>query len=394
MRKFWITFNFYAKEHFTKKSLIWLVIFIAAPIGIFLAINHFGGGGNDGVAIVQESGEFTLPAGFFADVERVDFHFVDREAASELLYNGTVDDVFIITGAERPELRIESNRLNVSWEVEMMLNQFLTNIHLETLMIYHDLPAEIMAELVTPIEVEMEVADFEDLVAVEIINFILPYAVFMLVLMSGSMTANSVASEKTSRVMEVMLGKVHPTYTMISKVLASLVGVLMPIIGLVIGAVIAHIIGFADLGMIVELIDAHFSFNALLLTFAVLILGYFCFIFLFAAAGAVANSIESLQSTLQPLMYVIMAPFFLTIFLSMDSVAMNILVYVPVISPFVLVQRYLIGASGMIEVFIVLILMIAFSVFTLWLSARLYMNGISNTKEKISLKDWKQMLVK
>ena len=394
MRKFWITFNFYAKEHFTKKSLIWLVIFIAAPIAIFFAIDYFGGGSYDSVAIVQESSEFILPAGLFEDVEQINFHFVDQDVASELLSDGVVDDVFIIAGDQRPELRIESNRLNPAWQVEMRINQFLTNIHLESLMLAYDLPADVIAEIITPIEIEMEVADFEDLVAVEIINFILPYAVFMLVLMSGSMTANSVASEKTSRVMEVMLGKVHPTYTMISKVLASLVGVLMPIIGLVVGAVIAHIIGFADLGMIVELIDAHFSFNALLLTFAVLILGYFCFIFLFAAVGAVANSIESLQSALQPLMYVIMGPFFLTIFLAMDSVAMNILVYVPIISPFVLVQRYLIGASGTIEVFIVLILMIAFSIFTLWLSARLYMNGIANTKEKLKLKDWKNMLVK
>ena len=394
MRKFWITFNFYAKEHFTKKSLIWLGIFMLAPIAIFFAIDHFGGGSYDSVAIVQESVEFVIPVEAFADVENVDFHFVDGPTAVELLEDGTVDDIFIISGEERPELLIESNSLNGQFEVQMIIEHILSMMHVEAMMLAYDLPAEVVAELITPIEVEMEVADLDNLIAVEIINFILPYAVFMLVLMSGSMTANSVASEKTSRVMEVMLGKVHPTYTMISKVLSSLVGVLLPIVALVIGAVIAHLIGFADLGAIVELIDEFFSVNALILTGFVLILGYFCFIFLFAAAGAVANSIESLQSTLQPLMYVIMGPFFLTIFLAMDSFAMNILVYVPVIAPFVLVQRYLIGASGMIEIIIVLALMVAFSVFTLWLSARLYMNGISNTKEKISLKDWKNMLVK
>jgi len=394
MRKFWITFNFYAKEHFTRKSLIWLAIFMLAPIGIFFAINHFGGGSYDEIAIVQESDVFVIPDGFFDEVTGVNFHFVADDVANEMFNDGLVDDVFTIVGDERPALQIQSNHLNALSEVQMLIEQWLTITHIEMMMIAYDLPAEVVAELVTPIHIEMEVADMEDLIAVEIINFILPYAVFMLVLMSGSMTANSVASEKTSRVMEVMLGKVHPTYTMISKVLSSLVGVVLPMLALLLGTVIAHIVNLTDLGMIVELINEFFSFDALILTGVVLLLGYFCFIFLFAAAGAVANSIESLQSTLQPLMYVIMAPFFLTIFLSMDSMAMNFLVYVPIISPFVLVQRFLIGASGMVEVLIVLALMLAFSIFTLWLSARLYMSGISNTKEKITLQDWKRMLIK
>jgi len=311
-----------------------------------------------------------------------------------MLEEGEVDDVFIIAGVDRPELRIESNQLNGHFEVQVILEQWLTMMHIEEMMLSYDLPDAVVAELVTPIEIEMEVADMEDLIAVEVVNFVLPYGVFMLVLMSGQMVANSVASEKTSRVMEVMLGKVHPTFTMISKVLSSMVGILLPIISILLGVGISHIIGVVDLGTVLELVDEFFSVNALILTLVVLILGYFCFIFLFAAAGAIANSVESLTSTLQPVTYLIMIPFFLTMFVDIDGVLMNFLVYVPFISPYVIVQRYLLGASGMIEVFIALALMAAFSLFMLVISARLYMNGISHTSEKISFSDFKKLLQK
>ena len=394
MRKFWITFNFYAKEHFTKKALIWFGIFMIAPIVVFWAIDQFGGGSYDEIAIVQNSSEFMLAEEMFADIERVQLHFVDEARARALFEDGTIDEIFIISGQERPELRVESANLDGHFEVQMMIEQLLTMAHIEALMLSYDLPAEVVAELITPIMVEMEITDFEDQIAVELVNLFLPMAVYMVVLMTGQMVANSVASEKTSRVMEVMLGKVHPTYTMVSKVLSSLVGFLMPFIALVLGAVIAHIIGIVDLGMIGEIINEFFPVTALILIAVVLILGYFCFIFLFAAAGAIANSVESLTSTLQPLTMATVVPFFLVMFIGVEGVVMDILVYVPFISPYVLVQRYLLGTSGMVEVFVAVGLMIAFSILTLVVSARLYMNGISHTAEKVTLKDLKKMLTK
>ena len=394
MKKFWITFGFYAKDHFTKKSLIILALFLIAPLGIFFAIDTFGGGSYDEVAVVQASSEFVIPTELFTGIERVNIHFLGYDEARTKFDAGTVSDVFVISGTERPELEIWSDSLTGHSTVQWIIENHLSNIHLEAMMVEHELPEEVVAQLIMPIHVDMEVADIEDLIAVEIINFVLPYAVFMLVLMSGQMVANGVASEKTSRVMEVMLGKVHPTYTMTSKVLSSLIGVLLPILALIGGLVLSHVFGFVELGMLVELVNEYIPITGLILTGVVLILGFFCFIFLFAAAGAVANSIESLQSTLAPITYLIIVPFAMASFMGIDNAVMDILVYVPFFSPFVLVQRYLIGASGMIEIGIVIVLMILFSFFTLWLSARLYMNGISNTKEKLKLADFKQMLTK
>ena len=394
MKKFWITFNFYASDHFKKKSLIILALFLLAPIGIFFAIDAFGGGSYDEVAVVQVSSEFIIPTDMFTGLERVNVHFMDYTRARTSFDEGLVSDVFIIGGIERPELEVWSDSLAGHGTVHWMIENTLASFHLEALMNSYDLPAEVISQVIAPVVVEVEVADIEDLIAVELVNGIVPFIVLMVVTMTGQMVANSVASEKTSRVMEVMLGKVHPTYTMVSKVLSSFVGMILPILAMGLGVVIAHFAGLTDMSIVGEIINDFIPMTALALIIVVILLGYFCYIFLFAAAGAIANSVESLSSTLAPITYMLMIPFFLTMFLDMNGTIANILVYVPFISPFMLVQRYLLGTSGLIEVAIVIILMAAFAIFSLIISARLYMNGISHTAEKVSLGDLRKMLVK
>lgn len=396
MRKFGITFWFYAKEHFKKKSLIVLAVFFAATVGVAFAIDHFGGGSHASIAIVQESSSFTIPSeDIVYQLSDHNFHFVDSEDEARALFDeGDVSDAFIIQGDERPEMTIVSSSLTPDTEVEMFLTHMLTAQYIATMMLQYDLPNDVVTELMTPVTIHLEVAEFEDLIAVELVNTIVPIGIVMLVLMSGQMVANSVASEKTSRIMEVMLGKVHPTITMLSKILSSLLGILLPIVSIILGIVIANIAGLIELDALLDVFYDIISIKALILTVIVLILGYFCFIFLYAAAGAIANSVESLQSTLTPVIYLTMIPYLAAIFLAIDGAIVNVLVYVPFITPFVIVQRFILGHSSMLEIVLSLGGMVAFSVVMLMLSARLYMNGISHTSEKVTMNDLKKLLQK
>ena len=395
MRKFGITFWFYAKESFKKKNLIILAIVVAATVGISWAVGHFGGGSNTQVAIVQESATFVVDTDAIMSVPDRDFFFVPTEAeARAMLEDGDVSEVFVIQGEARPELTVVTSNLNPDNMVLATLTQILTGKHVEVMASHYDLPMEMVVQLMTPIATDIEIANFEDVLAAELINMFLPMIIYMLIMMSGTMVANSVASEKTSRVMEVMLGKVHPTITMISKVLSSLMDVILLPISILAGLVISHFAGLMDLQFILELVNDFFPLNALLLTLIVAILGFFCFIFLFAAAGAIANSVESLTKTIAPLTYATMIPWLAIMFIDIDSAVMDILVYIPFVSPYVLVQRFMLGYSNMVEVIIVLIIMAVFAVAMLVVSSRLYMNGIFHNSEKVTLKDLRKMLQK
>jgi len=396
MKKLGITCWFYAKDHFKPKALIWLAVYAVAVVGISWAIMTFGGGSTAQVAIIQESTTFVVDTNVLNDLPDVDLHFVNTVSeARQLLEDGEVEDIFVIQGTTRPEMTvITENALGGNMAVQHVLYQLLTGKHLEMMMFEHNLPTEIVMELLAPIEVTMELGDFDDFIAAEIINQVAPMLIWILIMMSGQMLANSVVSEKTSRVMEVMLGKVHPTITMVSKVLSSLLGVLLPIVAMAVGVVVAHIAGIIDVAIVLEFTNEIFSLEAILLTLIVLVLGYFCFIFLYAAAGAMANSVESLQSTLAPVTYLTMIPYFAAMLIPTGGTLMNILVYVPFMTPFVIVQRHLLGYSSMLEIVISLSGVVVFSILMLIVSARLYMNGISHNSEKVSLKDLKKMLQK
>jgi len=396
MRKFGITFSFYAKEHFKKKSLIINALFVLATVGIIFAIDHFGGNMNyQDVAIVQESSTFRIAPELFESIDYRNFHFVNNEEeARTLLDSGEVTDIFIISGEERPVLTAITTHLNADSKVMHVINQTLTSIQAEKLMHEHDLTLDVVMQLLNPVDFGQEIVDEEGQIASLIIGQLIPFIIYFTVLMSGQVVANSVAAEKSSRVMEVMLGKVHPTITMISKVFASLVGILMPIISIILGVVLAQVLGFVDLMIFIEIINDFFPVSAILLTILMVILGYFVSIFLFAAAGAISNSVESLTTTLTPVTYLTMIPFFMVMFLPLDGAIMNVFIYVPFVAPYAMVQRYLEGMSSPMEMGISILLMIIFSVAMLLLSARLYMNGISHTSEKVTLKDLRQMLQK
>ena len=211
---------------------------------------------------------------------------------------------------------------------------------------------------------------------------------------SGQMVANSVSAEKSNRVMEVMLGKVHPTLTMIAKVLSSFLGMVLPIVAVALGMILAELLGWVEASSVLEAFGEFLTPEALILMGTVLVLGYFCFIFLFTAAGAISSSVESLTTILSPLLYGLMIPMMLPSFMALDHVIKDVLVYVPIVSPFILVQRFLRGYSNHVEVGISLALMVAFIGLALFVSARLYMNGISHTSEKVSMKDLRKLLQK
>jgi len=396
MNKFGITFWFYAKDQFKKKALIIYGVFFLLTLGGMFALNHFGGGYSE-IAIVQNSSEFTVDAHLLDGLENRNFLFLDSESvARQLLEDGEVEDVFIIKGTDAPELTILSSHSTADSLVEMTVTQVLTAQNMERVMTDYDLPPSAVLNLMSPIAVNFETAEemTDGMVAADIINFILPMAVMMTLTLTGQMVANSVSAEKNSRVMEVMMAKVHPTYSMLAKVLSAFVGFLIPFVAIGLGILAAEVIGWVDLQMFGELISEFFPGHVLLLTLAVFILGYFCFIFLFAAAGAISASVESLTTTLAPVTYGIMVPYFLAVFMSLDHAVMNVLVYVPITSPFILVQRYLRGYSNNVEVWISLALMVLFAFATLWVSARLYMNGVSHTSEKVTFGDLKKMMQK
>jgi len=392
--KFKHTFWFYAQDSFSKTGQIVLGLVFVATFGLLFAIDFFGGSYTE-IAIVQDSSVFVVPNEMIESLPERNFHFVSSEDEARRMFDaGEVSDVFIIHGEVRPELTAIASDIMADNEVQMFLLHILTEFHLEHTIASHDVPVETAIELTTPVALHLETADLDDFLIAMLLNNIIPVLIMMPVMLMGSLVANSVTSEKASRVMEIMLGKVHPTITMSAKVMARFVSMLLFILMIVLGVVVAELTGIVNLSEMMAFLGDLISMSVIILAIIVVLVAFFVFIFLFAAAGAIATSVESLNKILTPLTLVPVVGILLPLLVELDSLVMDILVYVPLVSPFVIVQRFIFDYSGIVEVIISIGLMIAFALGTLIISARVYKNGISHTAEKITVKDLKMLLQK
>jgi len=395
MRKFLITLWFYFKENFTKKNLLILAAFPVGIVIIAFALSFFGGRYND-LAIVNTSPNFQLEAEHFAYLEGWNVHFPPTEEnARAMLDNGDVDEIFVIEGDTRPYFRIIAQNESPSAQVEMFINHILTMMHLENVIDRYDLPPGAVAEITTPVQGTFEsLIDMEDVVAAAIIGTIVSVLLYMLVLISGQGIASSIVSEKSSKVMELMMGKVHPTITMLAKVLAFFGDIILLVLAIALGVLAADLLGFWNVGEIISSMGEFVSADLVAISIVIVLLGYFMYVFIFAAIGAIATSVESLNTIMAPITIVLVVPFFASMWLDLGSHLMNVLVYIPVFSPFVIMHRYIRGYSSLVEVGIVIAILAICVVVTLFLAARINKNGIMHTKESFSLKDFKKLMQK
>ena len=401
MDKFKHTFWFYAQNTFKKTGLIILSLTFLATFGTLFAIDFFGGNYSE-IAIVVESDVFVVPEEAFEGLSRRNFQMVaNAESARELFATDAVSDVFIIHGELMPELTAITTGVMADQQTQMLLMQLLTEQHLGQTIERYDVPLHVAGELLTPIAFHLEADDLDVFLVMTLLDSLIPSLIMIPVVLMGQLLANSVTSEKSSRVMEVMLGKVHPTITMSAKVMARFVGMLAFILMIVLGFVAAGIVGIFNISEMLNSpeiaslgLGELITMEVIILTVIVILVAFFVFIFLFAGAGAIATSVESLNKILMPLTFIAVAGIMVPMLIEIDSLVMNILVYFPLISPFVIVQRFIHGSSGMIEVIISIVIMIAFAFGTLIISARVYKNGISHTAEKITMKDLKMLLQK
>jgi ABC-2 type transport system permease protein len=123
--------------------------------------------------------------------------------------------------------------------------------------------------------------------------FLLLMAIYMTVLIYGLYVMRSVIEEKSSRVVEVLLGSVTPFQLMAGKIIGvGMVGLTQ----IAIWAAGAMLLGSGAVAMVGDMMkDAHVSSLVLILFPVFFVLGYSTYACLYAAIGAMVNSDEEAQ---------------------------------------------------------------------------------------------------
>ncbi len=399
MRKFSHVFSFYFREAFlSNKSLIMSAILFLIVFGIF-AFNHLTSNNDknkdkDKIAVVSESSTYKiqkeeltklLPSAKLTIGSKEDFNKLHKQVEE-----GELDGLFRVTEKNGvPEITYMFNGF-ASETTSTIIGSYLKGQYMAVTVAKHNVSPEIAQQLQTDISVKQEA--IKDRSASAGIAYFFIFALYMFIVAFGSTIAMNIASEKASRVMEVMIPKVKPLTMMYAKILAVVSTALLQLIILACGYLVPYLLGWIDLenGSLFGVIDVTKLDAKIIGMFLIyFVTGYFLYAMMYAAAGAVVSKTEDLQGVMLPISILIIAAFFISLKSLGDpnSTIVVISSYVPFFTPMVTFSRFVAGETGMLEIMITLAGLLATIGILSAVTSRIYVNGVMNYSDKVKFKD-------
>lgn len=265
-----------------------------------------------------------------------------------------------------------------------LVNRALRNAVSQHEMMAHGVTAAEAKALLGPVKLEAvhigkEGEDKSGGLGAYLLPFFLMLAIYMTVFLYGISVMRSVIEEKSSRVVEVLLGAVTPMQLMAGKILGvGAVGLTQVGIWLGCGMLVGGG-GMAAAGPVLgEMRNAHVPTMALVLMPVFFLLGYLTYACLYAAIGAMCNSDEEAQQ----LQFPVTLPLVMCMVIAMrlirdpDSPLSFWLSMFPLTSPLVMFVRVSLNPPAAWQIALCLGLSVAFLWGCIWLTARIYRVGI------------------
>jgi len=222
-------------------------------------------------------------------------------------------------------------------------------------------------------------------------TYIMIFALYMVILLYGQMVATNVATEKSSRTMEVLITSANPTSMMFGKVLASCLAGFIQIVAVFGSALLFYNLNKAYWGdnMIIESI---FNIPPELLVYMLVffVLGFLIYAFMFGAVGSTASKLEDINTSVLPITILFVIAF-VVVMISMssgnvDNKLMMACSYIPFTSPMSMFTRIAMSTVHWYEIAISIVILIGSTVGIGVLSAKIYRVGVLmyGTTPKIS----------
>ena len=222
----------------------------------------------------------------------------------------------------------------------------------------------------------------------------LGFFLYMILITYASVTAQEVASEKGTKIMEVVFSSIRASHYFYARMLALLLVILTHIGIYVVGGLVAILL-FKDLpilaqsGILNHLGEA-FSLNTLLFV----LVSLFMYVVLAAFLGSMVSRPEDSGKALSPLMILIIAGFVGVTALGAagDNLVLKIGSYIPFISTFFMPFRAINGYASGLEAWISLAITVVFAVTATAFIGRMYASLVLQTDDLGIWKTFKRAL--
>ncbi len=339
------------------------------------------------------TGPFTFSAVADSATGRADVANGSLAAVLDIQRGPSGDLAFTIISKDGPTLRIPT-----------LLRQAASVLATTDRLLRGGYPAEQLGALSIPPSVDVvgpapaapgeKPKDFAGEVGSSLTGQALVIFLFVAIILYGQWVAMSVAEEKSSRVMEIVLNAASPFDLLAGKVLGVGALGLTQYGAAIVPAVIAFLLQDRIASLLLGASSAASGSAAsgltpsLLAAFAVLfVLGFLLYAVLYAAAGSLVSRMEDINSVVAPMTMVGMAGYFVAVYTSSglipaDASWVVILSYVPFVSPYLMLSRFATGTAGALDLALASGLLLVAIVACLWVAARIYAAGVLTYGQK------------
>ena len=212
-------------------------------------------------------------------------------------------------------------------------------------------------------------------------TYIMIFALYMVILLYGQMVATNVATEKSSRAMEVLITSAKPVSMMFGKVLASCLAGLIQIVAVFGSSILFYSLNREYWGenfIIASIFDMPPQLFGFMLIFFVL--GFLIYAFMFGAVGSTASKLEDINTSVMPITMLFVVGFMVVIisFASgeVDNLLMKVCSYVPFTSSMAMFTRIAMSTVPWYEIVISILILIGSVVGVGIVSAKIYRVGV------------------
>lgn len=212
-------------------------------------------------------------------------------------------------------------------------------------------------------------------------TYIMIIALYMVILLYGQMVASSVAGEKSSRCMELLITSTNPVSMMFGKVFAAGLAGLTQLVAIFGTATLMYNLNREYWGGF-ELADSFFDIPPELLAYMLVffVLGFFVYAFLYGAVGSTVSKVEDISTACMPISYVFIAMYMLVIFSissgDVDSPLMIAASFIPLTSPMAMFVRICMSSVPFWQIALSIALLVVGVIGIGALAAKIYRVGV------------------
>ncbi len=210
--------------------------------------------------------------------------------------------------------------------------------------------------------------------------FIMIYALYVAVMTYGQMVATNVASEKSSRAMELLTTSASPVAMMFGKIIASCLAGLTQLVGIFGSALLFYNLNRAS-WQGNQMINSIFNIPPDLLLYMILffLLGFFIYGMMYGAVGSLVSKPEDIGSVAMPIILVFVIGFVVVMSSIEDpnnAIGMKICSFVPFTSSMAMFARVAMGSVSTGEIALSIAILVASTVLIGILAAKIYRAGV------------------